>query len=233
MSHFDGSEPDLNADDIGKSLASHEAYEVKKGYVMKNLPKFDELTAYGKTENKELLLWRSEVQRLVRSSNSRHPPCLQDLEWFGKADRDGHTRLHKLAIQLRDALDMCVHDNELILIEHMPSHANYNDYALAHQRLLREYNPEERRERYERQLRLDSHNDMCYHALVDYITSMALRMLLRTMRGKFWEDNCVIVMAKFASKLKVLVTDLGPAAATCLGRAEACCDGQFQCPFVS
>ena len=63
-------------------------------------------------------------------------------------------QLHKIAIQLQDALDICIHDNELLLIEHMPNHSDRQNYNGAHDRLLRAYDPDEAKERFQRHLRL-------------------------------------------------------------------------------
>jgi hypothetical protein len=85
---------------------------------------------------------------------------------------------------------------------------------------LRDYDPETAQERFQRHLRLDSNNDRYYHALVNYLTAMMLRVMLRTMRGALWEEYCVATMAKFAAKLKVLLKDLPRSASICLSRTE-------------
>ncbi|CZR59475.1 uncharacterized protein PAC_09367 [Phialocephala subalpina] len=121
---------------------------------------------------------------------------------------------------MQDALDICIHDNELLLIEHMPNQANRENFNSAHDRLLRDYDPDEGKERFQRHLRLESNNDRYYHALVNYITGMMLRTLLRTMRGALWEERCVVTIAKFAAKLKVLINDLPMSASTCLAKTE-------------
>ncbi|KAH0556907.1 hypothetical protein GP486_005307 [Trichoglossum hirsutum] len=207
----------LDADEICKGLNCHRSFKVKEGYEMKDLPKFDDLTAYKVHPDREYEYWQKEVYRLVKIANSTEPLRLECREeWFGDADREGYTNLHKLSVQLQHALDVCEHDNELIAIEFSPVTANVRNYEKAHKRLLREFNPDEGKERYQRDLRLQEHNDECYHALVNYITGMLVRVLIRTMDGNFWVENCIITVAKFAAKLKVLVFDLAGAATTSL-----------------
>ncbi|KAF2180434.1 hypothetical protein K469DRAFT_692940 [Zopfia rhizophila CBS 207.26] len=89
----------------------------------------------------------------------------------------------------------------------MPSQADRQNYNNAHNRLLRNYDPDEAKERFQRHLRLES-NDRYYHTLVNYATGMMLRVLLRTMRGALWEEQCVVTTAKLTAKLKTLVNDL-------------------------
>jgi hypothetical protein len=138
QSHVEWSLPSLDIRKIKSTLKSHERFEVKSGYVMGGLPKFDDPLPYGPTAVEETGFWEKEVERLVKIANS--PGSLRlhgDEDWFGKADRHGYTRLHKIAIQLQDALDICIHDNELLLIENMPEQADRQTYNIAHNRLLR------------------------------------------------------------------------------------------------
>ncbi|KAH9884177.1 hypothetical protein F4778DRAFT_774767 [Xylariomycetidae sp. FL2044] len=210
QSHVEWSLPQLDVEKTVRKLNAHESFEIKTGYTVQGLPKFDDLTNYGKSEGGEKYLWRQEVVRLVEAANSSAPISIYTQKgWFGKADRVGYTRLHKLAIQLQDALDICIHDNELVLLEHMPTQANRPHY-----------DANEGEERYQRQLRLEQYNDQSYHALVNYITAMLLRVLLRTMRGPFWEENCVVTLAKISAKLKVAILDLPKAASTTLRATE-------------
>lgn len=221
QAHVEWSLPSLDVETTKSTLRSHEHFVVKSGYVMSDLPKFDDLLPYGTTAEDETGLWEKEVARLVKIANS--PAALHlhgEEDWFGKADRDGYTRLHKIAIQLQDALDICNHDNELLLIEHMSEQADRQTYNTAHNRLLRYYDPDEGKERFQRHLRLDNSNDRYYHAIVNYLTGMMVRVLLRVMRGALWEEQCVVTVAKFAAKLKILVNDLPMFAATCLTRTE-------------
>ncbi|KAJ4299339.1 hypothetical protein N0V90_004584 [Kalmusia sp. IMI 367209] len=213
--------PKLDIDSIKAKLHSHEHFEIKSGYAMSGLPKFHDLTAYDTSTEGEIRFWEKEVTRLVKAANSPNTVLLNGEEsWFSEADGDGYTNLHKVALQLQDALDICIHDNELLLLEHMPSQTDQHSYSSARGRLLRDYDPETAKERFQRHLRLDNHNDRYYHALVNYLTAMMLRVLLRTMRGALWEEHCVATVAKFAAKLKVLLNDLPRAASVCLKRTE-------------
>jgi hypothetical protein len=84
----------------------------------------------GASANDEIRFWEKEVARLVNVANSSKPILLSgDEAWFGEADGDGYTNLHKVALQLQDALDICIHDNELLLLEHMPSQSKLQQCA--------------------------------------------------------------------------------------------------------
>jgi hypothetical protein len=213
--------PKLNAEAIHSRLKSHERFEVKSGYVMSGLPKFYDITGYCPSGVDEVQLWEKEVTRLVKVANSSIAIHLQGQEdWFGSADREGYNKLHKIAVQLQDALDICIHDNELLFIEHMPSQVDRENYHGAHDRLMRDYDPQKAQERFQRHLRLEHNNDKYYHALINYINAVMLQILLRTMRGALWEEQCVIAIAKFAAKLKVLNNNLQASAITSLAKTE-------------
>ena len=169
----------------------------------------------------ERRFWEKEVIRLVKVANTPGTALLNgEEEWFGEADGNGYTNLHKVAVQLQDALDICIHDNELLFLEHMPSQTDHRSYSDARSRLLRDYDPETAQERFQRHLRLEKDNDRYYHILVNYMTAMMVRVLLRTMRGAFWEEHCIATIAKVAAKLKVVLNDLPRAASICLKRTE-------------
>jgi hypothetical protein len=103
----------------------------------------------------------------------------------------------------------------------MPSQADEEYFSSARSRLLRDHDPSEGKERFQRHLRLQSHNDRYHHMLVNYLTGMMLRVRLQTMRRKLWDEHCVITLAKFAAKLKVLVNDLPKYVSFCLAKTEA------------
>ncbi|MBE3041322.1 hypothetical protein IMZ48_01800, partial [Candidatus Bathyarchaeota archaeon] len=188
---------------------SHVLFRAKEGYEMKGLPKFDDLTRYDIREKEELELWQLEVRRLAEMAKSEDPPSLEgDPEWFGRADSDGYNNLHRLALQVQYAMDVVIHDNELVLLEHHPQIANEKSWEMAHRRICRTFDQEKGTIRYERTIRIKKHNDEAYHALVNYITAVLIRVLLRSMTGKFWVENCVTVLAKFAAKFKVVGADL-------------------------
>lgn len=221
-SYVEWTRPKLDVHIIQSKLNTHEHFEVKSGYSMSGLPKFGDLTTYNTTEGEEIDLWNKEVARLVKIANSPKPIRLHgERDWFGEADRDGYIRLHKIAIQMQDALDVCIHDDELLLFEHMPSQNDEEYFHSVRERLLRGYEPYEGKERYQRHLSLQSYNDRYYHTLVNYITGTMLRVLLRTMRGTLWDEQCVVTLAKFAAKLKVLLGNLPKFVSLCLAKTEA------------
>lgn len=200
---------DVDEERINSSLDCHRRFEVKEGYEMKDLPKFNDLTRYDIREEDEMDLWKFEVGRLVTAVKSQTPPSLEGPpEWYGLADSDGYNRLHVMATTIKYALDVCMHDNELVLLEHQEPLANKEIFASSHRSLLRNFDPAEGIILFDRKIKLAQHNDEAYHGLVNYLTAILARLLLRTVKGKFWVDNCLSTIAKFAAKLKVVGNDL-------------------------
>jgi len=203
---------DIDEESIFSGLDCHLRFKVKEGYEMRDLPKFNDLTLYDVSEEQEMNLWKLEVRRLVAAVKSEAPVLLEGPEeWYGSADSEGYNRLHVLATAMKHALDICVHDNELVMLEHRPSMMSGDTFALSYRNLMRNFDPDEGTVRFDKQMKLASHNDEAYHALINYLTATMACVLVRTIRGKFWAENCLSTLAKFASKLKVVAQDL-PAA---------------------
>ncbi|KAH8665631.1 hypothetical protein BGZ61DRAFT_593014 [Ilyonectria robusta] len=205
---------EIDKEQLFSGLDCHRRFKVKEGYEMKDLPKFNDLTRYDVTEDQEMDLWKLEVDRLVTAVKSETPPSLEgDPEWYGGADSDGYNRLHVMAASLKHALSVCIHDNELVLLEHQPPLANKEMFVQSHRSLLRNFDPDEGIIRFDKKIKLAQHSDEVYHGLVNYLTAILARLLVRTITGRFWVDNCLITIAKFAAKLKVLGNDLPRAVA--------------------
>lgn len=171
-------ESQIDTTRIIDSLCAHISFHVKEGYEMKNLPKFDDLARYSIRETEELELWKLEVRRLANSARSNILPTLEgDVEWFGKSDSEGYNRLNRLARQMLYGIDICVHDNELLLLEHHPQLANEERYILVHRRINGLFDEELGSIRYERPIRIEQFNDETLHELINYVTAVLIRQL--------------------------------------------------------
>ncbi|KAK4102047.1 hypothetical protein N658DRAFT_470579 [Parathielavia hyrcaniae] len=202
-------ELDVDKERLISGLDCHRRFKVKEGYEMRDLPKFNDLTRYDVSEEQEMDLWKFEVDRLATAVMSPTPPSVEGApEWYGPADSTGYNRLHVISTTLKYALDICVHDNELVLVEHQPLIVNKELLLGSHRHLLRNFDPEEGIIRFDKKIKLARHNDEVYHGLVNYLTAILARLLVRIMSGRFWVDNCLTTIAKFAAKLKVLGNDL-------------------------
>ncbi|EEP79627.1 predicted protein [Uncinocarpus reesii 1704] len=212
--------------EIQKILRKHKVFTVAEGYEMHNLPKFHDLTAYGISEDDELKLWEEEVRRLLDAADMDNPLTLNNGAYrnidalLGSVDQDGYSKLDRLSMQIVQALSVCVHDSQLLLIEFCPELANFKFFEIGEQKLRNEFDVHERKERYHSSLRLEEGNEECYHALVDYITAVLIRVLLRSAEGPYWQHNCIASVAKHAAKLKVIAFDLAGAISTSLQAAS-------------
>lgn len=171
-----------------------------------NLPKFYSLEQYGASKDKEIALWKKEINRLVKVVNSGKPHHIQgDEQWFGEADATGYARLDHLTMQIEHAWMICDLDNELIALDHAPDLAAMQKIMSIEQHLRRDYDVNAQKIRYKRPLRLDRFNDERYHALVDHLTANLAQVLARLASGKFWEENFIVALAKLSAKLKWLI----------------------------
>jgi hypothetical protein len=214
----------LDPDRIIEKLKTNRTFKVGMQFDINGLPIFADLIRYGVSEDQQLELFSLEIRRLVELVNSAKPIRLEgEADWFGEADKDGYGRLDKLATQMKLAIWICLHDLELHMLEHHPAEARADNFKEARESLLKNFGVNPLKDPMETwsNIRLGSFNDEAFHAVVNYVTGSIIQVLLRTMDGKFWDDNCIITMAKCTAKIKVVALDLVHAAETSLaGKRE-------------
>jgi len=214
----------LDADRIIKKLMNNQTFKSSTDLNLESVPLCDDLTRYGVSEENGRTLVSLEIRRLVDIVNSGKPMQLEgNADWYGKADEEGYLMLDKLARQMSLALDICLHDFSLIMIEHDPSNAVPKVFLNARDGILKVFDPtisDDPVNTWNR-MRLDVANDQALHCLVNYLTGIFAQLLLRVMEGEYWDDNCIITLARVATKIKVVGLDLAHAAETSLcGKKE-------------
>ncbi|KAL4735665.1 hypothetical protein BDV11DRAFT_195459 [Aspergillus similis] len=204
----------LNADEIVTKLNAHETLKLMEGYSLTDLPRFNDLVMYNVTEQEQYELWSKEIHRLVDIVNAGKPIELEGLDkWFGAANLEGYNQLDKLATQLLHAFYITFQDNEVLLLDHAPRTANSDPFRGAKHNLLKEYGPNATTQKSQGSIRLTKNNDECIQAVVNYLTGTLVQVLMRAAEADFWDEHCVIAVAKLAAKLKVVTLDLPNAAA--------------------
>ena len=214
----------LDVDRIIRKLRTNQTFKVGTDFDVTGLPHFADLERYNIPEEKRLELCSLEIHRLVDVVNSAKPIQLEgDAEWFGSADKDGYTQLDKLARQMKLAICICIADFELQMLEYHPILSRTERFRDMRVHLLEQFGPDNSKDPAETwsNMKLQRFNDEALHALTDYVTGTMTQVLLRTMNGTFWDDNCIITVAKCAAKIKVVAMDLVNSAETCLaGKRE-------------
>ncbi|CEL10111.1 hypothetical protein ASPCAL13236 [Aspergillus calidoustus] len=181
----------LNADKIVTKLKAHETLKLMEGYNLTDLPRFNDLVMYNITEPEQYELWSKETHR--------QPGRLYQLD--------------KLATQLLHASDIAFQDNEILLLNNTPSIANTAAFRGVKLNLLKNYGPNATTQKFQGSIRLIRNNDECIQAVVNYVTGILVQVLMRAAEGDFWDEHCLIAVAKLAAKLKVVALDLPKAAA--------------------
>ncbi|KAK4031711.1 hypothetical protein C8A01DRAFT_21121 [Parachaetomium inaequale] len=203
--------PRLDADAICATLNCHQSYELQAGYVIHDLPCYGAFAFYGDmTEAEELALCEREARRLVRIANTNSPVELQGSEdMFGPATQEGYLRLHRLGRKLIRSFQICQHDAAVAETENMGNDRSYKRCADLQSRLLSNFDISTGEERFTGfRSAADGDVDRCYHAVVNYMTAVLVRIILQTVRGEYWVNHLVAVVARLAAKVKVIGTDL-------------------------
>ncbi|KAF4851221.1 hypothetical protein CGCSCA4_v003611 [Colletotrichum siamense] len=204
--------PNVDAEAVCRAVTLHKAFELQEGYVIPDLPKFSDLTSYGDLkEEDDDELCELEARRLVQTANSDTAIRFEGSDsMLGPADAKGYFRLHWLGQRLIQALQICKHDALVVMIEHIDR--NLRGYAGTQERLLAYFDPATGDERFSGPLLLQGEEyQRYYHAMVNYLTAVLVKIVLQSFRSTYWINNIIAVIARISAKMKVVGHDL-PAA---------------------
>ena len=97
----------------------------------------------------------------------------------------------------------------MIEAEHLDSETDYKVCADMRAKMLSNFDLASGDERYSGfQATTDDNLDRRYHAVVNYLTAVLIRVILQTFRGDYWVNNLVAMVARLAAKVKILGNDL-------------------------
>jgi hypothetical protein len=205
----------LDAEEIINKLAANRTFKVGGLFDVDGLPTFDDLTRYGVSEEKGKELASLEIERLTKVVNSAKPIQLEgDPCWFGRADEEGYLRLDKLAQQIKIAIDICSHDTALLMLDYDPSNAALERFSDSRAGILRVFDGRTSVDPVDTwsRMKIENANDRAMHCVVNYLTGTLALVLMRSMKGDFWDDNCIITLARTSAKVKVVASNLAHAA---------------------
>ncbi|KAI4860121.1 hypothetical protein F4820DRAFT_437835 [Hypoxylon rubiginosum] len=213
--------PHLDIDKVCQALSCHKSFELQAGYVIHNLPKFGGFTDYGNlTEDVEFSLCEEEARRLVQVANSVDPVKMQGHnDLFGLPTQEGYLQLHQLGRKFVHALRICLHDAAVTQAESYNTEADYERCNEVKSKLLRDFDPMTGQERYSTEIN-DENKRRYYHALVNYTTAVLVKVILQTVRGEYWINSIVAIVARLAAKAKILGNDLPQAVMQTLQKAN-------------
>ncbi|XXG95652.1 hypothetical protein Hte_001921 [Hypoxylon texense] len=213
--------PRLDINKVYQNLNCHKSFELQEGYVIHDLPKLGGFTDYGNfTEDVELSLCEEEARRLVQVANSADPPKMQGRDdLFGLPTQEGYLQLHQLGRKFIHALRICLHDAAVTLAESQNTESDYERCAGVKSKLLRDFDPMTGQERYSTET-FDENKRRYYHALINYTTAVLVKVILQTVRGSYWINSIVAILARLAAKAKILGNDLPQAVMQTLQKAN-------------
>lgn len=205
------------------------AYRYKKietsSVELKNLPRYDDLTAYDIPEDQERRLWSLEIKRLVKATTDKNLPLFDSGGFLKETTEEGFQQLADVADQILCNFAIIDHDNLLIKELEKTKRKEYPGYAYTKRCLhrLAEDMPDDMDEdniKFKRPNYIGEHNREVYHILTDYATAIISRYLYRCATSPAWHSACVATLAKFAAKMKILEKDPARFAALSLESEE-------------
>ncbi|KAF2001486.1 hypothetical protein P154DRAFT_562514 [Amniculicola lignicola CBS 123094] len=215
-----GPEFKSNAKSVLDFIRAHKSY-TPPGYekpVPGEHPKFDDAEKYGISDDQEDRLWVIETNRLIRAVSDLNKPLRFESpvpSWgINKAEFEN---LAELGNQALHCLNICRHDNQLLMFDHYRDLFEPEAYLKARNILSNAFDPDESTAKPGQPLRGREHPaDLNIHdktaevfcAFVDYATAAVARLALRGIPSEFWHVRALAGLAKTSAKMKLLFTDL-------------------------
>ncbi|KAL1850993.1 hypothetical protein Daus18300_012727 [Diaporthe australafricana] len=153
------------------------------------------------TEEAEERFWELEAKRLLASAGIDEPLVFGGRKVLDKDSAGGYRGLSEIADQVHCNLHVVQYDNQVIAIEHCDEYFGENQF-LRSQRIIEDRLSSAEPQKNPRKLNED--NSQVHHALIDYITSIIARILVRSINSESLHTHGIMVLAKFSTKLKVL-----------------------------
>jgi len=208
-----------NLDNVMALIRAHDSYTPpsEKEPLPGTRPKFDAISRYGLAIEKEDALWKIEAERLLRAVSDFDTPLLFESplpQWsINKAEFD---KLSELSNQALHCLNICIHDNQLLLFESMRDLFDAKSYSVARGILSRAFDPVDLPGRGGRPGGREHPADLSIHgktaqvfcAFVDYATAAVARLALQGIPTEFWHTRALTGLAKTSAKMKFLFSDL-------------------------
>jgi hypothetical protein len=211
------SETNVNSsfEPLQRTIQAHISYKSPSlGIEVNDQPKYDSCTRYDINESQEKELWTLEAERLLEVvKNDSRELKFDGQNILGRGNKEGFENLDSLTDQILCNFMICIHDYELLALEHWPTVFHLESYRRSKGVLTSrfdlvdpfEIHPTRRTEQPPKILQRQ--NVEAYCALVDYITAVIAKFAMECAVGDFWQSNCLAVLAKWATKLKVVVRD--------------------------
>lgn len=192
------------------------------GRTLKGLAKFDDCTDYGISEIAERSLLQTEVERLVRVVKDDEPLMFPSEDLFpAGTNADAFEDLSNLADQLQCNAQIIRHDSARLSLEYMSDDLEdiVRIFRSSRRIIINRFKQDKTNIEgaSPKTLIPPDRNQRLYFALVDLITATVGRLLVRTAEGPYWHQETLSVLARWATKLKVLSYDPKGCADVCLG----------------
>ena len=189
----------------------HENYDFGSVELSNFLSKFDDCTDYGVTETAEKELIRIEIKRLVKDADPNQEFMFQNDDIPRQTDEQGFKDISNIADQIVTNFQIIKHDNSHIAIKNCPSLAEESGKAFTKSRrlLYTRYGRDEATKVVRKTLEPPERNRKAYFAVVDYVTSSAVRLLVRSASTdkQYWQNHLIAIIARWSVKLKLLSYD--------------------------
>jgi len=208
-----GSRIKANPKDILQAACAHEKYTTHlTGFpINTTLPEYDDLNAYPISQDSAKELLEQEIARLVNIvENPEDALRFSGQELLKEGSLDSYNKLSSLSQMIMKAFSICTLDNEVISLKCCKGLTNKEKVA-RYMRTVSSGQPACAQKEFESESSENLYDWKYTYAsyiLVDYATAVIVRLVTQSGNGEYWHNNLVGVLAKWTTKVKMLLLDL-------------------------
>ncbi|KAK1773509.1 hypothetical protein QBC45DRAFT_79149 [Copromyces sp. CBS 386.78] len=207
---------------------------IAPGLEVTDLPNFDDVTAYGVTEDAQEKLWDLEAKRLVEAVTQENPLLFEGSQQLDVDSKKAYALLAILADRVMQCLYISIYDGENLLAEHHQGRCSKRELQKCKMMLSLLVDIEDDAGETQKEGESEGNNggatkkteDLKVNEgdvfkFVDYCTSVAARVLCSAVDGRYFHASILAHMAKLCTKIKVLSADHKKYAEVSLVNGEA------------
>lgn len=186
-------------DDIKICILAHQSYTLpgrESDVPLTEQPEFDDVCTYGISKEQTQRLWQKEAEWLLKVAQNPGTPLLYDSPLLGKIRKDGWQNLSNVASAVDFSLTVCRLDNEVTAAKHQ--------FDVADEDRLTRFKAWIERQVEQGLPHIQNFDVESCCAVIDYVGAVLVRIMTQAVDNKLYHSRSIAVVAKLATKVKVL-----------------------------
>lgn len=198
----------IDEDELFKAATDYRSWTFKS-FTLKDLPAFDDSEAYGITVEDQNDNIKQEIKKLAQFMSSKKMPLFNSCGALGETNAAGFEDLINVVDQIRSNLEIVMHDNASLAMDHYVHNLFYKDLKKSRENLRLRYlgMPRGIQGHNPKTLGDENQNLQAYNALIDFTFHSFAWWIAYVAESKSWHAPIIAVLARWSVKLKLIALD--------------------------